>query len=431
MSNIAIRVHCLGKQYRIGTKLKKRDTLRDALVDTLTALPRRARRLWRGRAASAGGPDETIWALKDVSFDIERGEVVGVIGSNGAGKSTLLKILSRITEPTAGYAELHGSVGSLLETGVGFHPELTGRENIYLNGAILAMAKAEVDRKFDEIVAFSGVEKFIDTPVKRYSSGMRLRLGFAVAAHMDTGILLIDEVLAVGDAAFQQKCLGRISSVTKKGRTVLFVSHDMGAITRLCERTIWLEGGQIRLIGPSVDVVESYLSSRAVRRSSWVNPAVASPDTEVQIKMVRVLSKDGQPITVVAFDRAFEIEITYDVMAPVRDLAIGYHILNSQGVVLVESNETDTLELKGVTRQIGQYTAVCQVPTPLLKPGRYLISVYADIPRVKIADGHEGVLTFDVSKSGYFLNPGHRGIVAPVLEWRIAPTRPLCHKFLG
>jgi len=233
MTDIAIRVENLSKLYHIGRARQRHDTLRDALSAAFR----------RPASRAARREDETLWALRDVSFEVQRGEVVGIIGRNGAGKSTLLKILSRITEPTSGRAEIHGRVGSLLEVGTGFHPELTGRENVYLNGAILGMHRTEIDRKFDEIVAFAEIEKFLDTPVKHYSSGMYVRLAFAVAAHLDPEILLVDEVLAVGDAAFQRKCLGKMDSVGKEGRTVLFVSHNMAAVTNLCDWGLLLDAG--------------------------------------------------------------------------------------------------------------------------------------------------------------------------------------------
>lgn len=233
MGDIAIRVQGISKQYRIGKK-ERYKTLRDTLASTVTVPFQRVGRLLRGEGLDVDERNEMIWALKDISVELRRGEAIGVIGANGSGKSTFLKILSRITEPTTGFAEIHGRVGSLLEVGTGFHPELTGRENTYLNGAILGMKRDEIDRKFDEIVAFSEVERFIDTPVKHYSSGMYLRLAFAVAAHLEPEILLVDEVLAVGDAGFQKKCLGKMGSVTKEGRTVLLVSHNMGAIAQLC-----------------------------------------------------------------------------------------------------------------------------------------------------------------------------------------------------
>jgi lipopolysaccharide transport system ATP-binding protein len=249
MGNLALRVDGLGKQYRIGKREAAYRTFRDVLADALSAPFKRAAGLLRGNAAAAADLSETIWALRDVSFEVKKGEVVGIIGRNGAGKSTLLKILASITEPSEGEVQLYGRVGALLEVGTGFHPELTGRENIYLNGAILGMSRAEIRRKFDEIVAFAEVEKFIDTPVKHYSSGMGLRLGFAVAAHLEPEILIVDEVLAVGDAAFQKKCLGKMSEVAGEGRTVLFVSHNTAAVQGLCERGIVLERGRLAFDG--------------------------------------------------------------------------------------------------------------------------------------------------------------------------------------
>jgi len=261
MSDMAIRVESLSKKYRIGGKQEKYKTLRDTLTDALVYSFHQAGKLFRGQAKGAAELEQTIWALKDVSFEVKNGEVLGIIGRNGAGKSTLLKILSRITEPTEGYAEIHGRVGTLLEVGTGFHPELTGRENVYLNGTILGMKRGEIERKFDEIIAFAEVEKFIDTPVKHYSSGMYLRLAFAVAAHLEPEILIVDEVLAVGDASFQEKCLGKMQNVAGQGRTVLFVSHNMGAISSLCHRVILLSAGEIIGIGPSEEIVRAYLKS--------------------------------------------------------------------------------------------------------------------------------------------------------------------------
>src|SRR5512135_2126365 len=259
MTDIAIRVEDLGKRYRIGTAPERYKTLRDTIVAGVNAPIQRLR---RGTALTATSKDtSTIWALRNVSFDVIQGKVLGIVGRNGAGKSTLLKILSRVTEPTEGSAEIHGRVGSLLEVGTGFHPELTGRENIYLNGAILGMKRAEIERKFDDIVAFSEVEQFIDTPVKRYSSGMYLRLAFAVAAHLEPEILVVDEVLAVGDAEFQRKCMGKMSDVAQAGRTVLFVSHNMSAVLRLTEETIVLDKGQLVYRAPTPEAVDYYMAS--------------------------------------------------------------------------------------------------------------------------------------------------------------------------
>jgi len=260
MSGVAIQVEGLGKRYRIGRR-ESYKTLRDSLADAIRAPFRRIMSLGRPVNQQQEGQDAHIWALQDVSFEVRRGDVLGIIGPNGAGKTTLLKILSRITEPTEGYAEIQGRVGSLLEVGTGFHPELTGRENIYLNGAILGMKRSEINQKFDEIVAFSGVEKFIDTPLKRYSSGMYVRLAFAVAAHLDPEILVVDEVLAVGDASFQEKCLGKMDEVARSGRTVLFVSHNMAAVRNLCSRAVLLGGGQIEVKGDTNEVIQKYLAA--------------------------------------------------------------------------------------------------------------------------------------------------------------------------
>src|SRR2546423_4240816 len=261
MSDIAIQVEGLSKRYRIGGEQERYKTLRGTLTDTATAPFRALRSTFRRRGRQRSNGNNSFWALKDVSFEIKRGEVVGVIGRNGAGKSTLLKVLSRITEPTEGYADILGGVSSLLEVGTGFHLELTGRENIYLNGAILGMKRVEIDRKFDEIVEFAEVGKFIDTPVKHFSSGMHLRLAFAVAAHLEPDILLVDEVLAVGDIAFQQKCLGKMGDVSKSGRTILFVSHNLGAIAQLCSRCIVLSAGRVLEDGTTQQTVAPYMKS--------------------------------------------------------------------------------------------------------------------------------------------------------------------------
>jgi len=306
MGDIAIRVEKLSKRYRIGQR-EPYKALRDVLTDAMYAPFRRLATAVRrpltstsssdcGRPSAVEGGDDYIWALKDVSFEVKRGEVVGIIGRNGAGKTTLLKILSRITEPTEGYAEIHGRVGSLLEVGTGFHPELTGRENIYLNGAILGMKKREIDRKFDEIVAFAEVEKFIDTPVKYYSSGMYVRLAFAVAAHLEPEILLVDEVLAVGDAAFQKKCLGKMGDVAREGRTVLFVSHNMAAILSLCNKAYLLDEGHIVCSGITEDVVARYMQSiSSVATIPLHQRTDRRGDGRVRLTSISIDNGTGQP----------------------------------------------------------------------------------------------------------------------------------------
>src|SRR5438874_9732723 len=284
VDDVVICAEGLGKKYLIGHAAERERyvALRDTLVRGAHNLWRMTADMARGRAIVAGDTVEEFWALRDVSFEVKRGQVLGIIGRNGAGKSTLLKILSRITEPTLGRVEIHGRVGSLLEVGTGFHPELTGRENIYLNGAILGMRKAEIDRSFDEIVAFADIEQFLDTPVKRYSSGMYVRLAFAVAAYLQPEILIVDEVLAVGDAEFQRKCLGKMGDVAKEGRTVLFVSHNMAAVTRLCDRVIWLDEGRVAMDGTPEEVVSEYLTrdSSVEGEVSFGDAGLANPGVD-------------------------------------------------------------------------------------------------------------------------------------------------------
>jgi len=289
MADFAIRAVGLSKQYRIGQLLRRHDTLRDQISSAAKALV---------HGDLKRTPPEMIWALEDVSFEIDQGEIVGIIGRNGAGKTTLLRLLSRISEPTAGYADVRGRLRSLLEVGTGFHGELTGRENIYLNGAILGMRRTEVNRKFDEIVEFSGVEKFLDTPVKRYSSGMYVRLAFAVAAHLEPEILIVDEVLAVGDAAFQKRCLGKMETIGRSGRTVVFVSHSMPTVTRLCSRAILLDGGHVVADGPTESIVARYLQADlgTTARREWPEPGSRPGDDVARLRSVTVVGADGQPV---------------------------------------------------------------------------------------------------------------------------------------
>jgi lipopolysaccharide transport system ATP-binding protein len=330
MDDIAIRAEGLSKRYRIQQGARARyGTLRDALVEAVRAP------FSRRSSPDSAGNDSYIWALKDVSFEVKRGEVVGIIGRNGAGKTTLLKILSRITEPTEGYAEVRGRVGSLLEVGTGFHPELTGRENIYLNGAILGMKKAEIDRKFDEIVSFAEIQKFIDTPVKFYSSGMYVRLAFAVAAHLDPEILLVDEVLAVGDAAFQKKCLGKMGEVAAGGRTVLFVSHNMAAVQGLCNKALWLEAGKCQLIGTVQEVVSQYLMSIDLTSKPDLTRIVAGRSGNGYVRFVdwSVVDEYYGEGYIVRSNHPCTFRIRYDSagMAELRDVSVSLTIKDVLG----------------------------------------------------------------------------------------------------
>jgi ABC-type polysaccharide/polyol phosphate transport system ATPase subunit len=341
MSDIAIRVEGLGKQYRIGGPQARYRTIRESVVEAAKAPFLRLSSALRGEGSRANG--DTIWALKDVSFEVERGEVVGIIGRNGAGKSTLLKVLSRITEPTEGWAEIHGRVGSLLEVGTGFHPELTGRENIYLSGAVLGRRREEMDRRFDEIVDFSGVEQFLDTPLKHYSSGMQVRLGFAVAAHLEPEILLVDEVLAVGDAGFQRKCLGKMGEVAQGGRTVLFVSHNMGMVRRLCGRTILLSAGRKQAIGVTANVVDRYLAEHDKDSSPFVYLPAAKPDALGCATLLWFRDRDGVPKARFLMRERWQIVLEFEVFAGMRHViaAVGVHIAGSIPVVTYWSKPAD------------------------------------------------------------------------------------------
>ena len=413
MSDLAIHVENLGKEYTIGVPAVNYQTLRDRFSGMFQ---RRGKRLGSGNEESEG----KIWALKDVSFDVKQGQVLGVIGRNGAGKSTLLKILSRVTDPTAGYAEIRGRVGSLLEVGTGFHPELTGRENIFLNGAILGMKKSEIDSKFDEIVAFSEVEKFIDTPVKRYSSGMYLRLAFAVAAHLEPEILVVDEVLAVGDAEFQRKCVGKMSDVAQQGRTVLFVSHNMSAVLRLTEETLVIDKGRLMKRAPTPDAVDFYLSRglSQVGQYTWQEDEIPESAKPFKPLSVRVLNKDGQVSDTVRSSEPTTIEVEYELCESINGLRVGLYLQTTQGEFIFTSFDTDEqkkFEDYGI-RPEGYYFSRCTIPADYLNEGRFVIGINASSYRIKRYFHDEQALTFNVDATG-----------APGMQWperRLGPVRP-------
>ena len=403
MSEVVIRINDLGKQYRIGGQPNEFRTLRDSLTDAFAAPFRRARGLFRGQAYGAADMHETIWALKDVSLEIKRGEVVGIIGRNGAGKTTLLKILSRITEPTEGYAEIRGRVGSLLEVGTGFHPELTGRENIYLNGAILGMKKAEIERKFDEIVEFAEIEKFIDTPVKHYSSGMYVRLAFAVAAHLEPEILLVDEVLAVGDAAFQKKCIGKMGDVARENRTVLFISHNMAAVTSLCSKSLLLDGGRLVEMGETTEVVHSYQSTLDFSRSIHLSERKDRRGTgRLQFTNVHFVgsSASGEESNLVSGqDASIIIECRSPGGAPLRDVSLAVTVIDFYGNRLFTcfSRHQGTLFHELPTRS----EIECKIPQLPLAPGTYKINLWGGV-RGEEADYIENVGQFVVIEGDFF-----------------------------
>jgi len=378
MAMPAIKVEGLSKEYTIGAREQGRDNLRETIARGLAAPFR--------RLAGTGGhaPTERFWAVKDVSFEVEKGDAVGIIGPNGAGKSTLLKILSRITLPTEGRAELDGRLNSLLEVGTGFHPELTGRENIFLNGSILGMRKAEIRRKFDEIVAFSEIERFLDTPVKRYSSGMYVRLAFSVAAHLEPEILVVDEVLAVGDARFQKKCIGKMKDVRKQGRTILFVSHNMPAVRNICRWVLWLDGGRIRQTGGAAEITEEYLRQNLRAESpSDVSAVIASlpPDPVLRLLDVKLL-QGGEPCRVALNGLPLEIVFRYDVLERTAGLRVFFDVCDEEGSVLIRSFHDDDADTMPVVEP-GSYVSKALLPANLLAPRHYELRLYGTIHNVR------------------------------------------------
>ena len=363
-----IKVEGLGKQYRLGATTRQYQTLRDSLARAA----RKPLDLLR-----ANGQSDMFWALRDVDFEVAPGEVMGIIGRNGAGKSTLLKILSRITEPTTGRAELYGRVASLLEVGTGFHPELTGRENVFLNGAILGMSKAEISRKFDEIVAFAEIEKFLDTPVKRYSSGMYVRLAFAVAAHLEPEILIIDEVLAVGDAVFQKRCLGKMNEVAKGGRTVIFVSHNMRAVAQLCDRCIWISEGQVNSRGLANEVVVDYLASVQFQKADGLITEEMHEHATAGLSFSRVtlLDQNANPTTTCYFGEPLRFRAEFEVDKSLDQARLGVVVHKFDETVVCAVQHTDAA-LDLLDLEPGRYVAQIQVDLPLI-PGPYYVALFA------------------------------------------------------
>ena len=415
MSDVAITVGKLGKRYKLGARQAGYQTLGDRLRGL--AHPIAALRRMRQRDRSP----EFVWSLKDVTFEVKPGEVVGVIGRNGAGKSTLLKILSRITEPTAGRVEIHGRVGSLLEVGTGFHPELSGRENIWLNGAILGMRRAEIASKFDEIVAFAEVEKFIDTAVKHYSSGMYMRLAFAIAAHLEPEILLIDEVLAVGDLAFQKKCINKMGEVAAAGRTVLFVSHNIATITSLTQRCLLLRDGTLLEDGDTMDVVRQYIAESAQTGGEIAWPAEERPgDDTVRLTACRI-GAEGQR-TSFASNSSVPIEIEFEILREADGLRVGLDLLSSEGTLVFRSYHDDDDRQPEILRA-GRYLASCVVPGDLLNQGSYFITLRAGIHGVRRSCVLDQILSFEVlNVSGVNSQYGgaRPGVINPRLSWSTA-----------
>jgi lipopolysaccharide transport system ATP-binding protein len=387
--------------------------------DDIMHLPQRLVAMVRrnGRAAS-----EIFWALRNVSFEIGQGEVVGIIGANGAGKSTLLKILNRITEPTSGGADIYGRVGALLEVGTGFHPELTGRENVFLNGAILGMTRVEIRQKFDEIVAFAEIEKFIDTPVKRYSSGMYVRLAFSVAAHLEPEILLIDEVLAVGDAQFQKKSLEKMEKLAASdGRTVIFVSHSMPTVARLCPRVIWLRGGEVAMDGAAEEVIQQYCNLAGADRDqlSWPDGFANAGVTELKVTSVELADQNGERKTYFDYGEPLRFQLGYRVDQPLPFCRIGFLVHAVDGSPVFEVYDVDE-DVQTGRREPGKYLLGCEVPAQLLKPGRYSLSINIGMPGLKNLARLEGALQFSILDShvaGAAMNLPRVGVVRPRTRW--------------
>ena len=431
-NDLAIRVENVSKCYRIGLKEDVQDSMVANILNFLKSPLKNYHKyrslydfndvIGEGKAGNDSSVStDVFWALKSLSFELKKGEVLGIIGKNGAGKSTILKILSKITRPTFGQVEIHGRSSSLLEVGTGFHPELTGRENVYLNGTVLGMKKSEIDRKFDAIVDFSGVEKFLDTPVKRYSSGMTVRLAFAVAAHLEPEILIIDEVLAVGDAEFQAKCLGKMSSVAKEGRTVLFVSHNMGAVAELCSRVIWLEEGQLKQDGFPFDVVMKYLSSSEEKVGFWSRiPGQDLICRPAWLRTASIITNDeNSDVKVFRFNERPKIKIVYEIKEGVKELAVYLWVRDALNNVVWLSKEDDGLAHRGQMRAPGIYEAICELPANTLKPGRYFVGIgITGTPKDVIQEEHRDIMNFSIADAGF---PFKRrpGVITPYLDWKV------------
>jgi lipopolysaccharide transport system ATP-binding protein len=421
MSDTVISVENLSKRYLIGHQAAQRErytTLRDIIAREGRNFVRKAVDLLHGKQIVQGDAIEEFWALKDVNLEVKRGTVLGIIGCNGAGKSTLLKVLSRITEPTEGRVVVRGRVASLLEVGTGFHPELTGRENVYLNGAILGMTRKEIRRKFDEIVAFAEVDQFLDTPVKRYSSGMRVRLAFAVAAHLEPEILVIDEVLAVGDAGFQKKCLGKMEGVAREGRTILFVSHNLGTIIDLCQSVAWLHEGRVSMLGKPQEIVTRYVEHGIKSKPQWLRPK-NSLRPRGSLLSVRLLSGNGTELDIVPFEESFQFEIFYEVSKPLKGCTAGLRLRNAQNTTVLVSSERDSTSIEMQVRRPGRYRALCKFPGGLLQVGIYYLTVGLYIEGLEIIDRYENLLAFEISPSNSSLTDGRDGVIAPMLSWQV------------
>lgn len=419
--DIVIKARNLSKQYQIGSISPGYRTLRESLLDTFTSSYRRVRNLTPHESDR-----NSIWALKDVSFDVRRGEVLGIIGRNGAGKSTLLKILSRITKPTGGQANIRGRIGSLLEVGTGFHPELTGRENIYLNGAIMGMNHVEIERKFDDIVQFAEIEQFLETPVKHYSSGMYVRLAFSVAAHLEPEILLIDEVLAVGDMAFQRKCLGKMGDVVQQGRTVIFVSHQLAMVNTLCNRAILLDCGKLVDQGVTSQIVEKYLKSFVEDGNARTHVVYPKDQTKkAQLLQARVIGVDGEETTQFDVFDQITVCVTFEIRDPLDGISVNL-VVKRNGELLFVTFETDDQPNLLNTRSKGVYSTTVDLPSPL-KSGKYSLDIYIGKINVGGIDEQLNSLMFQVDDKSFdtsvrSYSSKRPGVMAAHLPWCTKPV---------
>jgi len=424
MTNAAIEIRGLGKRYRLGAQAVPVTGLRDRLARAVRSPAARLKAVLAGHSTIVS--DEHIWALRDVSLDVACGEVVGLVGRNGAGKTTLLKILSRITDPTAGRAVIHGRVASLLEVGTGFHPELTGRENVYLNGAILGMGREEIDRKFDEIVAFAEVERFLDTQVKHYSSGMYLRLAFAVAAHLEPEILLVDEVLAVGDASFQRRCLGKMGDVASSGRTVLFVSHNMEAVQRLCGRTVWIEQGRVERDGPTNDVVAAYLRQwSGDRRSVYRGDEDEDPEARAHLAAAELLDAAGRPARHLRLGEPFALRMRWRHREPIVGASYFVRVFDSRDRLIFSTN-THAADL--VLDAAGLHKVDCWIETNVLAPGDYSVTLGCYVRPKTVIRQVEAAVSFEVFPVAFdegvhlHAGTGAAALVAVPTRWSRTPV---------
>ncbi|MEO7455259.1 MAG: ABC transporter ATP-binding protein [Gemmatimonadaceae bacterium] len=418
-SNVAIRVEGLGKQYHVDSVREPYQTIRDAVARGV----RDAARTFTRSSAKRG--DDLFWALRDVSFEVERGTALGIVGRNGAGKSTLLRILSRITTPTTGRAVLSRSTSPLLSVGTGFHPELSGRDNVFLNGSVLGMSGRYIRSKFDEIVAFAEVERFIDTPIKHYSSGMQMRLGFAVAAFLEAEILLIDEVLAVGDAAFQKKCLAKIDDVAHHGRTVLFVSHYMAAVSQMCTKAIWLDRGELRLSGDTAHVIESYLADSAMGSGerTWGGADAAQPGNDrVRLRAVRIRNASGRASDTLDVAKPFTVEVEYEVRQLLPYAMIYFTLRTGDGVAVLTSVDAYDGLVGERGREPGIWVSRCTVMGNFLNEGAYYLDVTGAHPMVEYFFQEDAALSFTMEQTGSVIGvfPNEwPGVVCPALPWSI------------